>query len=201
MHPAPTVRRVARGDVASLARVLARAFDDDPLFRWILPGDDRASRLEVLFEGSLRAIYLERPDPWTTADRDGAALWLPPGGWRRGLATQLRVAPSAIRAMGSGLLRAASALRAVEEHHLQEPHHYLAVLGVDPGRQGRGIGRALLEPVLSRCDHDGLPAYLETAKEGNLGFYRRCGFEVTGKVELPSAPPIWLMRRAPRTAS
>ena len=42
--------------------------------------------------------------------------------------------------------------------------------------QGRGIGAAVIRPVLDRCDADGLPAYLESSNEQNLSFYARHGF-------------------------
>ena len=57
-----------------------------------------------------------------------------------------------------------SVLTEMERRHPREPHHYLALIGTDPAHQGRGIGTALLEPVLARCDAEGLPAYLESSK-------------------------------------
>src|SRR5262249_59575542 len=62
--------------------------------------------------------------------------------------------------------------------HLPEPHWYLATLGVEPGFQGGGRGSALLECWLEAVAADALPAWLETDREANLGFYRRGGFEV-----------------------
>jgi predicted N-acetyltransferase YhbS len=85
----------------------------------------------------------------------------------------------------------------VEARHPDRPHLYLAVLGVDPGRQGDGVGSALIRPGLELCDREGLPAYLETGKERNLAFYGRHGFRVTEELTLPKGPPIWLMWRDP----
>jgi len=72
------------------------------------------------------------------------------------------------------------------------------VLGTDPASQGRGIGSALLAPVLETCDRDGVGAYLESSKERNLAFYARHGFRMTGEVDLPRGPRVWLMWRDPR---
>ena len=69
-------------------------------------------------------------------------------------------------------------------------------LGVEPDRQGQGIGSALIQPVLGRADAEGLPCYLETTKERNVTFYRRHGFDVVAEGDLPDlGPPFWTMRR------
>ena len=45
----------------------------------------------------------------------------------------------------------------------------------------------------------GLPAYLETASEANVGIYGRLGFEPVRDVTMPDGgPTCWLMRRDPR---
>ena len=57
----------------------------------------------------------------------------------------------------------------------------------------------MLQPVLARCDRDGLPAYLETTKARNVGFYERRGFTVVGEANIPlGGPPMWFMLREPR---
>ncbi len=81
---------------------------------------------------------------------------------------------------------------------LAEPHWYLAGLGADPGWQRRGVGSALLEPVLARADRDGVGAYLETQKVENVLWYRRHGFDVMTEIEAPGCPKMWALRRDPR---
>ena len=89
---------------------------------------------------------------------------------------------------------------AMERHHASVPrdHWYLSVLGTDPDRQGKGIGAALVQPVLDLCDAEGLGAYLESSKESNIPYYRRFGFEVSGELRFRGGPPIWPMWRDPR---
>jgi ribosomal protein S18 acetylase RimI-like enzyme len=94
--------------------------------------------------------------------------------------------------------RAAVVDRTFQEHRPREPHWYLAVLSVEPCRQRRGYGTALIRPGLERCDADGIGAYLETQRASNVPFYRRFGFEVTRQIEIPGGPPIWLMWRNAR---
>lgn len=63
---------------------------------------------------------------------------------------------------------------------------------------GRGVGSALMRPVLETCDRDGVPAYLEATSERNKRLYLRHGFEVTDEIRLPDGPTLWRMWRAPR---
>src|SRR4030042_2003645 len=88
--------------------------------------------------------------------------------------------------------RLMSSLSYYERLHERDvpPHHwYLSTLGVDPPRQGQGIGGALLQPVLARADAEGLFCFVETEKEENVRFYRRHGFEVAAEHDLPSGGP------------
>ena len=82
--------------------------------------------------------------------------------------------------------------------HPSTPHLYLSVLGVDPPRQGQGVGSRLIAPGLELCDREGVPAYLETARERNVVFYERHGFRVMRDLRLPRGPTVWLMWRDPR---
>jgi GNAT superfamily N-acetyltransferase len=100
--------------------------------------------------------------------------------------------------MGSSALRGLRVLEFIEKRHPSEPHWHLGVLGTDPPAQGRGLGGAVMAPVLDTCDRDGLPAYLESSKDRNVPYYRRFGFEVTEELRYPGGPTVWAMWREPR---
>jgi GNAT superfamily N-acetyltransferase len=73
------------------------------------------------------------------------------------------------------------------------------MLGTAPAHQGKGVGSALMQPVLRICDEEGIPAYLESSKKANLAFYRRHGFVERDPLHVPDGgPPIWPMWREPR---
>jgi GNAT superfamily N-acetyltransferase len=73
------------------------------------------------------------------------------------------------------------------------------LVGVDPLRQGRGLGSAILQEGLRRCDADGLPAYLENSNPKNTGLYERLGFEAIGLIQPADFPPMQPMLRRPRS--
>jgi GNAT superfamily N-acetyltransferase len=198
---ASDVVQAAPADVGVLSSALARAFDDDPLSRYLFGDRLRAAGLVRFFTIQLRHTYLRHGEVWTTPDRAGAALWAPPTMPRPGVMDVVRIVPVVpyLSIWGHKTPDVVRLLAAYERARPRQVHWYLGTLGTDPDRQGRGVGSALLRVVLDRLDTDGFPAYLESSKESNLPFYARHGFEVTGEIHTPGGgPTLWLMWREPR---
>jgi GNAT superfamily N-acetyltransferase len=201
---ATLLRPIGPGDHREILAVAARAFWHDPLFdfftRDLLHEYELLPKVFRLYFKDLRPGLSET---WV-GDYDGRprgiAGWLAPGSYPR---PPLREAARTVRAATviarvRHRARAARLLLEVERRHPSEPHWYLAILATDPAIQGRGMGTALLAPVLERCDRDGTMAYTETQKEVNVSWYGRAGFVVTDEVRLPNTPPVWCLRREPR---
>lgn len=196
----PRVRLMNADDVNDVARSLAAAFDDDPVWDYLVPASpNRRGRLATIFSTMIRLQHLPQSVCYTDLECRGAALWDPPGHWKMTPSQLLRGSPSFIRGFGSNILTSVRTLSTVERLHPKSPpHYYLAVLGTHPDQQGKGIGSGLLQPVLATCDAQGIGAYLESSKESNIAFYARHGFTVTGEIHLPKGPTIWPMWRDPR---
>lgn len=194
------VREATPADAAALVEVLARSFTTDPCLSWVFRDEaSRTDRLRVLFAGAFE-FFSGFAAPWTTDDRDGAALWAPPGAFPLppdpdGAETAEVVSPFP----DEDADRLATFLDTMGEHHPATEHWYLGILGVDPARQGRGIGSACMRPILERCDAEGVPAYLESTNGRNVPLYERHGFWVTDVIDLPEGPSIWTMWREPVT--
>jgi GNAT superfamily N-acetyltransferase len=186
------IRAAGHADTAATAQVLARAFHDDPLFGWFLPAEgSRHRRLRRFFATELHHESL-RHGAVELASVDGrvagAAVWFPPGS---PLGTQASALPGYLWAFGRRIVTVARFQSvAVRVHPRDQPHWYLAIIGVDPVRQGYGVGAALLRSRLRRCDEEGLPAYLESSNPDNVPLYQHFGFDVTGALGLPEGAPV-----------
>lgn len=192
------MRPATAADVKPLAAVMARAFYDDPPFKWMLPNPKTRlkqsrrffaalARGEALARGGVDIVFVD-------TEVAGAAIWRPPGHWET---EHLRTALSIVRAFGRRTRAAAALAQAIARAHPRDPHWYLFAIGVDPACQGTGVASALLRSRLDQCDHDGLPAYLEASKAASVPLYQHFGFEPTGNPALPDgAPPLTAMWRA-----
>jgi GNAT superfamily N-acetyltransferase len=122
-----------------------------------------------------------------------------PGQWRLPLWRQLVLLPRILDVVGARhLLSRLLGINALENRHPVASHYYLVTMATDPTRQGQGIGSALLEAGLRRCDKTQMPACLEATAERNLPLYERHGFELCGTLTIPfGGPTVWLMWRSP----
>jgi GNAT superfamily N-acetyltransferase len=203
IHDGPLSTREAQ----DAALVAARAFHTDPFFAFLSPKAlPRARGLALYNHALLRS--LPSTAKLLTARRDGRIVgvgaWVPPGAYPYALSVQLRQSLGALRALyrvPPSLVTGTRYLAAIDKAHPKEPLWYLQLLVCDPEHQRTGVGAALQEEVLARCDADGVGAYLETQKEDNLAYYRRFGYEVvTTLTPVRDGPPLWAMRREPRAA-
>jgi GNAT superfamily N-acetyltransferase len=193
-----------RRELDAAADVLARAFRDNPLNCAVVAGGERrrvrANRAGV---AAYLPIALERARV-LAAREDGALAGVlvatPPWRWPipgPSVAGLLRL----LWGQGLGVARRWSEVsRELREHHPQGPFWYLATLGVEPARWGRGAGRALLADFLAQVDADAAPAYLETDRPELERYYARLGFAVQGRITVRDVP-VLLMERPARSAA
>jgi ribosomal protein S18 acetylase RimI-like enzyme len=199
-------------DVPALRTVLARAFEDDPMFVWIFPNARTRRDALAVFFGLLVEYYagageidvVPAPAAGGQARDPGAvALWrvvdpavgsspaetLPTiGGY---LAAVL--GPERADSVGSGLAT-------TREHVPPARYSYLNVLGVAPELQRRGLGTAVIGPGIARAAAAGLPAHLDTTNQENVAWYEGFGFEVTAAYRMgDTGPRAWAMTRPPAT--
>ena len=184
-------------------RVLARAFQQDPLSRYVIPDDDERTRVLPLYFRTIIRSGLLIGKVWTTPRIEGVAVW-----W----SVYSNLTGEKMREAGFGqntslmgdealqrLRRVSSHEWQVHERTIQADHWYLLQLGVEPSLQGRGIGGALIAPMLKRADGENVACFVETEQPRNVPFYRRHGFELTVEDTEPiSGVRFWSFLRRPR---
>lgn len=195
-------RRAGQDDARKLARLLAAAFTTDPVMDWISrPGAKRAAGLERFFFWLLHVRAIPFGEVWMAPSGGVAAVWLPPDipATAGGVLEQLRLLPMFLRLCGfPRLMRGQAMADAMDKHHPQEPHYYLAFIAVAPRLQGMGLGSALLDATLRRIDETGAHAYLENSNPKNTKLYTRAGFVARRNIAPKVAPPLIAMWREGR---
>lgn len=199
------IRTAGGDDREQVVRLLDEAFQDDPVSNWVFPGAEyrRAThhwlmaaftdatladgRVDLVEDGSACALWMSVPaeDPGHDEAADGEDEFV-----------ELRraVDPDNERVELIGRLTAGI-------HPQGRAHEYLWMIGVAPGRQGEGLGTALIGSVLDRCDREGRAAYLEASSERSARLYGRLGFKLTGEpLRLPDGPLMYPMWREPRAS-
>ncbi len=177
--------------------MLSRAFHDDPQFLYCCRMTRRGGRDAAGFELFLRKLYFHHGLTYTTpATR--AAIWELPGQWKISAWRQLVLAPAMIRTGAATCRGFRGRSPRWSQNHPDEHHYYLPFVGVDDGWRGRGIGSALLAPMLERCDTEGMPAYLEASRPENVRSTSATATRSPRSFAIgKGGPPIYRMWRDP----
>jgi ribosomal protein S18 acetylase RimI-like enzyme len=192
------IRSIGATDISLVSDIMADAFTNDPAMTWTFNGP---AAIGPMMTKMATHIYVPRGFGHVTTDDTGATLWLPPGA--NGDVTVLQtISMGAILLRHGGLDGVTRSLKTtgyLEKKHPHQPHYYLFAIGVRTGHHGKGIGKSLVQPVLDRCDSEGMPAYLESSTAENVPIYRTMGFEVTQELQPTSDSPVmYAMWREPR---
>lgn len=189
------VRTVTASDEAAVVAVVVLAFGADPAARWTWPDPQQYL---AHFPGFVRALggkAFAHGGAHCLEGNAGAALWLQPG-----VDPDEDAVIEVLQRTGSAAVQQdlVGVFEQMGRYHPPEPHWYLPFIGIDPSRQGRGHGGALMEHALAACDRDKAPAYLESSNPKNIPLYERHGFELLGTIQVGTSPPIFPMLRKPR---
>lgn len=182
-----------------LSEVIAAAFHDLPPSPWLISDDAERRRIFPGYFAIFVELALATGVVQTTPDRDAVALWLPAGDQLPEPPEQYLARLKAVTGSWAGRFLAFD--ETLDSHHPAGcPHQHLAMAAVRPGRQGEGIGSALLAARHRVLDAAGTPAYLEASSERSRRLYRRHGYRPVrgGPYRLPDGgPPMWPMWREP----
>ncbi|MFJ2767895.1 GNAT family N-acetyltransferase [Streptomyces sp. NPDC087300] len=192
------IRRAGEGDREDVVRLLDEAFMQDPVSSWVFPGEEHRLRMHA---GLMEAFFdLALAEGFVDVTEDGAAAalwWSVPAGVPEGEEDGPALLREAVEPANERVELIGRLTDSV--HPTDRAHQYLHLIAVRPGRQGEGLGTALVDAVLERCDREGHHAYLEASNARSRDLYARLGFVFMGTtLDLPDGPRMWPMWREPR---
>ncbi|MFI6079095.1 hypothetical protein ACIA5C_47075 [Actinoplanes sp. NPDC051343] len=188
------IRDAGKWDTAAVVDVLTAAIAATSLARWMLPGPHARARqlqprltaliTEQVTNGSVRVVddagQITGALAWTTcALTDGPA----------------RPDPSAVLLDTDGDAQRGRLLQTQLAHrHPRRPHHHLLAVGVQPSRQRRGVGTALLTDWHRQLSPEPGEVFL-LAPDTLFGLVRDAGYRTLGDPIIPvvSAPPLYAL--------
>jgi GNAT superfamily N-acetyltransferase len=204
------IRTADEGDREVVVRLLDGAFQDDPVSGWVFPDPAHRRATHPKLMAAFLDIVLAEGRVDLTEDESACALWLsvPVDAHPETAETsqneadveqgddaaQMREAVDPDNERVELIARLTAGI-----HPSGRAHEYLWMIGVAPDSQGRGLGTALVQHVLDRCDREGVAAYLEASSARSRTLYERLGFALLDRpLDLPDGPRMWPMWREPQ---
>ncbi len=195
---------IQKTDIGQAAKVLADAFQHDPLWKKIFGGEPDKRRIFSAFEVPVR-YGLKYGEVYAPSEKlEGVIAFLPGKYADMGIWGTLRSgAMGAAMRMGMKAARKMSPIfqpvvKDRRAHMAGRDFLYVLVVGVATALHGKGFGGQLLRAAIDKASAAGLPLYLETETEENVKMYEHFGFTMLKKITLPVLElPMWEMAKEP----
>jgi ribosomal protein S18 acetylase RimI-like enzyme len=193
------ITRLIREQENEAAGVLARAFVTNPLHVAVF-GTDQIGANEAFFKIGLAVMKGEKLVALDGPRLLGVVHWVDSEKCQVSSGEKLGLLPAMVKGFGlRSALRVAGWLSVWSKHDPAERHLHLGPIGVAPEAQGRGVGRQLMERYCDHLDELRAVGYLETDRHGNVAFYTKFGFQVTGTALIQGIPNYFMRRGAKST--
>jgi GNAT superfamily N-acetyltransferase len=189
------VRPASRSEVDTVARILAEAFQSDPVNAWVFPGDEHRRAVHPVFFRAFTEAAFADGEVYLAHDHSAASLWFRTEGGESPEEFLDRFA--ALDAEDFERLVLITEL--LGTHMNPAPHLHWQFCGVLPTSQRKGLGGAIAQQHFRRLDAEGIPCAGEASTADSARLWRRHGFvdagEPFGPPDGPRFFPIW---REPR---
>jgi len=195
--------RLEKADIQKASVVLGEAFQDYPIFKYIIPDVDfRKENLKYVCQFLLNLGGTKGEVIGTSDQLEGVSIWIPSRKSNRPemealqaglLGLFVHLSPGSIRRLmdvGGGKAKKRSEFVSGE-------YVICDMIGIDPRFQRKGLGGKLIGSKLAEIDKASVPCYLETSRPENVEYYKRHQFEKIGEYAIHGVD-VFCMVREPR---
>ncbi|MFX1322167.1 MAG: GNAT family N-acetyltransferase [Promethearchaeota archaeon] len=197
--------RLKRIQVEPAAKILAKAFENDPLHIAYFPDPIKIIKQNYhLMKFAIRYCLRYGKVYTTSPNLEGIALWrlIDPVEEQKDRLKRLFANWLSFR-LAVALSESVEKIYSIYDYIISTQyelvpslHWYFFIMGVHPNFQGKGCASSLIKPMLARIDKEQLQCYLDTNIEKNVALYQHFGFKVLKKYQIPGTNVInWSMLR------
>lgn len=194
-----SIGRLQRSELEIASHMLAEAFQEDPIFNWLIPGADKRIELaSTILMVELKHGYF-KGEVYKAGSVEGIVVWMPPDSkdemdfWSLCRTGALTLIMRVGRSIFSRIQAYEKYVHQKRKKLIDFPHWYLSLLGVSPSRQGEGLAGRLLEYKFKEIEKDSYPVFLETHNEEVIDFYKKFGFEIIEEDLIENQVPYWAL--------
>lgn len=182
--------RLKKSDLKKCAQVASRAFIDDETSKFLLSLKLTQESLYEYYLVVYKAIYKKMCIFSDSEDINGFIIVSPIENseislWDFIKAGGLKV----IASLGLDLVTRSLAYEnnciRIRRQFIAQDDWYIFQFGVDPQKQGQGMGSKIIKPFLNWLDSRNISCYLETQKDVNVEIYCHLGFNLKSVDTLP----------------
>lgn len=180
------MKQATSTDKDIIIEILVKSFDANSSVNYIIKQDEnREKRLNALMNYSFQMCMMFG-EVFLSGDNKACALIMYPDKKKMNLRSILLDLKLIVKSVGFAnikkTLRREKLINDIQPKILRS---YLWFIGVNPEAQNQGVGSKFLQEIINNSNSKNRPMYLETSTVKNLPWYKKFGFEVYHKHDLP----------------
>ena len=189
---------------AQFVESAALAFENYPMFNYILGNNSKARDIRIILSASLKASSMDWICLSSNGNKVSLAIFYPPG--FKDTKTIPFLLCGGLRLLMKNKFKAIPRLAIYENYamkimskYVDDRCWYLQSFTVHPYYQKQGVASKTLKPMLDFFDATGQRCFLETNTQSNIALYEHFGFKVVETGIIPGSDvPHFAMIREPK---